>query len=122
MALYEEELAQLGLQESRPARPAPAPTSSRQEASIPAELVEEEPTKECQICFETKHTDLYPQPTDAGGCGCLPDACLACLQEHIKTQMSTKEWREGSITCPMCNRPLVFQQIEEYADGETLAT
>lgn len=85
-------------------------------------MVEDEATKECQICFETKHTDLYPQPTEASGCGCLPDACLACLQAHIKTQMSTKEWREASITCPMCNRPLAFRQIEEYADGETLAT
>lgn len=122
LALYEDELAQLGLAESRPATPTPAPTASRQEASIPAGFIEGGSTKECQICFDTKHTDLYPRTTEASGCRCLSDACLACLQEHIKTQMNTREWREGSITCPVCNRPLVFQQIEEYADGETLAT
>lgn len=40
----------------------------------------------------------------------------------MKTQMNSKEWKEGSVTCPMCNRSLTHQEIEEYADGETLAT
>lgn len=103
--------------------PAPAPTPSEEEARILAEVSGEEPTKECQICFDTKHTDLFPVGTEASECRCLSDACLACLQEHIRTQTSTRDWREGpSITCPMCNRPLAFQEVEEYADGETLAT
>lgn len=128
LALYEDEIAQLSLAESRQTSPTPIPipipatTIFEQEASIPALSTEEESTKDCQICFDTKHTDLYPRTTEASDCTCLSDACLVCLQTHLKTQMNTKEWREGILTCPMCNRPLEFQEIEDYADGETLAT
>lgn len=38
----------------------------------------------------------------------------------MKSQTESKEWKEGSLTCPMCNRPLMTQEIEEYADCETL--
>lgn len=77
--------------------------------------------RECRVCIEPKHTDLYPRTTEASACRCLSDACLVCLREHIKTQLSSKEWNEGSITCPVCNRPLDFQEVEEYADGETFS-
>lgn len=131
LALYEDEIAQLCLADSRPATPAPTPISEPstphdqdQQANMHVDLLveEERSTRECQICFDTKHTDLYPLTTEASDCTCLSDTCLACLQEHIRTQMKSKEWKDGSITCPMCNRSLVFQEIEEYADGETLAT
>ena len=125
LALYEDEVAQLGLAEPWSTSPmsslTPVPSPSGQEAIIPAGFMEEESTKECQICLDAKHTDLYPQTTGASDCRCLSDACLACLQEHIKTQMRSKEWNEESITCPVCNRPLNFQEIEEFADGKTFS-
>lgn len=77
-------------------------------------------SKECPVCCEEKHTDLYPQTMVESDCSCLSDVCLVCLQQHMKSQTESKEWKEGSLTCPMCNRPLVTQEIEEYADGETL--
>lgn len=81
----------------------------------------EHTTKECQVCFESKHIDLFPLSDFAGGCSCLSDACLACLQEQIKSQVTSKEWSESTINCPICNRALTHQEIEEYADVETLA-
>lgn len=93
-------------------------------AQAQAPFIPEDPDagKECEICCETKHINLFPHTTDASDCRCLSDTCLPCLQEHMKTQMNSKEWKEGSVTCPMCNRSLTHQEIEEYADGETLAT
>lgn len=81
-----------------------------------------EATKECQICFEKRHTDLFPRTTTPSHCSCLSDTCLVCIQEHTKSQMNSREWREGSITCPMCNRALTYREMEDLADRETLAT
>lgn len=82
-------------------------------------LEEVDLTKECQICSEEKHTDLYLQTTAESGCRCLSDVCLVCMQQHIKSQTESREWKEGSLTCPICNRSLTTQEIEEYADGDT---
>lgn len=94
--------------------------------------------RECQVCFDEKHSDFFPllsrlpsrsfpSPSTASSssnsyCRCLADACLACLQQHLRTQITAKEWRrEGALTCPVCNRGLRHDEVEEYADGETLA-
>lgn len=78
--------------------------------------------KECQVCDEEKHIDLYPQISTGSDCQCLSDVCLVCMMQHLTSQIESKEWREGSLTCPMCNRPLVPQEIEEYADSYTFKT
>lgn len=115
-ALQEEEVAQLSnpsILKSRPSTPLSHVTEVRNDLGV-ADLA-----KECQICNEEKHTDLYPQTTAESECRCLSDVCLICVQQHIKSQTESKEWKEGSLTCPMCNRPLVPQEIEEHADVDT---
>lgn len=99
----------------------PGPMSTAQ-ARVPFIPEDPDAPKECQICCETKHINLFPHTTDTSDCRCLSDTCLICLQEHMKTQMHSKEWKEGSVTCPVCNRSLTHQEIEDYADGETLTT
>lgn len=116
MQLYEDELARLSLddEDTRPvATPPQTATISPEDTST---------AKECHICFDAKDTDLFPQTSATSNCRCLSNACLVCIQQHIKTQMRSKEWKEGSITCPMCNRPLIYQEIENLADSETFAT
>lgn len=113
MRLYEDELAQL----ENCGRGAMPETRAQQETIMPEDTGA---AKECQICFDARHTDLFPQTTAASDCSCLSDACLACVQEHIKSQMNSREWREGSITCPVCNRSLTYQEMEDLADSETL--
>lgn len=116
MQLYENELARLKDCERGPRATS---VTDQQETLI---LEDAGAAKECQICFDTKHSDLFPQTTAASECNCLSDACLVCTQEHIKSQMKSKEWKEGSTTCPMCNRALTYQEMEDLADSETLAT
>lgn len=115
MQLHEAELFQLNLNDQTPRSDIP----TRQNVQTPEDT--DPQAKECQICFEARHTDLFPQTTPTSDCKCFSDACLVCVQEHIKQQMNSKEWKEGSITCPTCNRALIYQEIESYADGETLA-
>lgn len=117
LQLYDEERAQLSLNDPDPGPSTPAPRVVATDDVAATEAT----TKECQVCFEDKHTDLFPQTTVANNCRCLSDACLVCVQEHMRAQLSIKEWKEGSITCPMCNRSLTHQEIDDYADGETLA-
>lgn len=140
--LYEEEVAALLSLEPRDAQDpradvfgevSAAPRSSDDENVWESLLLDPGTIQECQVCFEPKHSDLFPprlappgassdDSTAQARCACLPDACLACLQEHLRHQIKSKEWRrEGSLTCPMCNRGLRYEEIEEYADGETLA-
>lgn len=118
MVLHEEEVAQLSnlnLQESTPA------AQSTHGADVYDDL-EEAVAKECQVCCEEKHPDVYPQTTATSDCRCLLDVCLVCIQQHLKSQTESKEWKEGSLTCPMCDRSLAPQEIEEYADGDTFKT
>lgn len=119
LQLTEEDLNGMGLNEGADPSAGPSPAAQAQDSVIPEDP---DAPKECQVCFDTKHTDLFPHTTEASGCRCLSDSCLLCLQQHMKTQMSSKEWKEGSLTCPTCNRSLTHQEIEEYADGATLST
>lgn len=116
MQLYEDELASSSLDDGDiwPVATPPQRTTILPEDTSTA--------KECQICFDAKHTDLFPQINETSNCRCLSDACLVCIQQHIKSQMNSKEWKEGSITCPMCNRALIYQEIQNFADSETFAT
>ena len=117
LALHEEEVAQLSnpsIQQSGLATPSCT--------NIHDDPEEADTTRECQICCEEKHTDVYPQSKAASNCRCLSGVCLFCMQQHIKSQTESKDWKEGSLTCPMCERPLEPQEIEECADGDTFKT
>lgn len=121
MRLYEEDLVQLSLSDPEPGGEIIQPAEYKTAIMGPTTRQKIYTTKECRVCFEHKHTDFFPQTAIGSDCICLSQACVMCLQEHIKVQMSSKEWKEGSITCPMCNRALQYQEIEDYADGETFA-
>lgn len=89
-----------------------------QESTIPTSP---KTPRECLIYLDPKHPDLFPLTREATNCVYFSAACLLCLQKHLKIQMKSKKWKEGSLTCPVYNRSLSRQEIEEYADGETLA-
>lgn len=75
--------------------------------------------KDCSICVEEKPLGFFPLQSPTTSCQHEPEACLDCIQTHIRTQIATGMVGEKSIKCPECSEALSLDEIQKYADTET---
>jgi hypothetical protein len=96
--------------------------------------------KECIVCTEEKnevdygtldqwredcaeHTGMWmwsvlEYPTSAiQQCGHALDVCRVCMAQHISTSIESGEI--DRITCPQCNRVLLFEEIRSLGKADT---
>lgn len=83
---------------------------------IPAEISNS--NKDCIICTETKNVFQFPSKSITKSCTHPPTACKACISTSITTDLKTKSWRD--IRCPECREPLQYDEVQKYADPESL--
>ncbi|KAK5652952.1 hypothetical protein OQA88_9431 [Cercophora sp. LCS_1] len=104
------------------------PLPQRRPSERPAEetrspdpwIVDEE--KDCIICTESKPTTSFPLLCVSRDCNHAPETCLDCLQRHIKTAIEDKAWHAKVVTCPECNSPMGYNEVQSHADRATFET
>jgi hypothetical protein len=75
--------------------------------------------KDCLICADTKPYSDFPVLLLSDDCTHLPQTCLDCVQIHIRTIMESKTWHAKVVTCPECNSPIAYNEVQLYADKAT---
>ncbi|KAL6885182.1 hypothetical protein HDV57DRAFT_417085 [Trichoderma longibrachiatum] len=73
--------------------------------------------RDCSICADTKEPILFPRFSPTASCEHPPTACLECLEQSIRSDLTSKIWTD--IRCPECRGLLDYTDIQRYADEET---
>lgn len=71
----------------------------------------------CLVCFETLGQEDFPRRQITASCDHNVDICSGCLSQSITVQLREKSWKQ--IDCPICHARLGFDDVKEFANGET---
>ncbi|KAM7189501.1 hypothetical protein V8F20_010129 [Naviculisporaceae sp. PSN 640] len=89
--------------------------------SLPSAPLSVTETKDCAICADTKPLHEFPLLCVSQECDHPPETCLECIKTHIRTAVNDKVWHARVVTCPQCDRPMEYNEVQEYSDPATFA-
>lgn len=61
-------------------------------------------TKECTVCSKAAFVDQFPKSPHAGSEKHGRDVCFSCWEQHIRSEVDSKEWNE--VSCAPCDHIL----------------
>lgn len=74
--------------------------------------------RECIVCSDIKATDSFPDFVTSK-CTHTPSICLDCMERSIQVGMKSKRWTD--IRCDECQENLEYNDIQRFADEQTIA-